>query len=245
MTDEPESLLVLNNQPAEPLFRDPKGILEVHSIFPTIQGEGPDIGKPCIFVRLAGCNLDCRLCDTDYTSSRIKFTPPTLVNEIKAMANCKPALVVITGGEPFRQNLSPFIRMLLNTSIYKPHIETNGTLWLDDMPMKHPKLSICVSPKTPKVHMGMANSASYWKYVMSADAVDPDDGLPSKVLGTEHRPARRMGQFGTKGEQEIWLQPTDEQDPEKNSKNVEAVLQSCFAYGYRVSVQLHKFLGLP
>ena len=44
---------------------------DVHSIFPTIQGEGPFVGQPAIFIRLAGCNLQCPACDTDYTLSLI------------------------------------------------------------------------------------------------------------------------------------------------------------------------------
>jgi len=49
----------MNQQPIEKQFLHPKGDLEVHSIFLTIQGEGPFTGQRAVFVRLAGCNLQC------------------------------------------------------------------------------------------------------------------------------------------------------------------------------------------
>ena len=60
----------MNLQPIEKRTKSADGLLSLHSIFHTIQGEGPFCGTPSVFVRLAGCNLQCPACDTDYTQGR-------------------------------------------------------------------------------------------------------------------------------------------------------------------------------
>ena len=92
---------MINIQPIEKYVQAENKMLDVHSIFYTIQGEGPFTGCPAVFVRLAGCNLKCPGCDTDYTSNRTPMTAEQILNKILELAS--PAtLVVITGGEPFR-----------------------------------------------------------------------------------------------------------------------------------------------
>ena len=94
----------MNTQAAEAKTKD--DLLDVHSLFFTIQGEGPFSGYRAIFVRLAGCNLQCINCDTDYTTNRFKVHSAIVVNEIRRMVaediKCSNSdmLVVITGGEP-------------------------------------------------------------------------------------------------------------------------------------------------
>ena len=57
-----------NQQLADkPVLNETGLSLQVNSIFYTIQGEGPFAGRPAIFIRLAGCNLQCPGCDTEYT----------------------------------------------------------------------------------------------------------------------------------------------------------------------------------
>jgi len=76
------TLPMLNQQLAEKRVERQDGALEIIDIFPTIQGEGPFAGEPAIFVRLAGCVLQCPLCDTDYTSGRRLISIPSLTEEI-------------------------------------------------------------------------------------------------------------------------------------------------------------------
>jgi organic radical activating enzyme len=233
----------LNQQLADKPDYDPNGYLKVFSLYPTIQGEGPHIGRPAIFLRLYGCSLACPLCDTDYTSRSSLVNPMHLVQEIQQMTKVG-SLIVITGGEPCRQNIVPTIKLLLNTG-YRIQIETNGLHHVDGMPYSSPRLQICCSPKTPTINPVLARYVSYWKYVLDADHIDKDDGLPTSVLGMNVRPARPwINRPRSWTGPEVWVQPADELDESKNQKNIEAAVNSCFSFGYRVSLQLHKLLGL-
>ncbi|WP_046973456.1 7-carboxy-7-deazaguanine synthase QueE, partial [Dyella japonica] len=96
----------------------------------TIQGEGPFCGQPAVFVRLAGCNLQCPGCDTNYTSNRKKMSHSDIWQEIvHVTGEAKTKLVVITGGEPFRQpEVVNFINYLIDMKGYRVQVETNGTM---------------------------------------------------------------------------------------------------------------------
>lgn len=108
-------------------------MLELTEIFCSIQGESTYAGKPTIFVRLAGCNLRCRWCDTTY-SYNPKFT--MTVNEVlKTVAEYQPFRTVeITGGEPLLQDeVFPLIDSL-HKKEYQILIETNGSLSVERIP---------------------------------------------------------------------------------------------------------------
>lgn len=129
--------------------------LPVAEIFgPTFQGEGPSTGQLAAFVRLGGCNLTCRACDTPYTwdasryDLRTELTPMTAAQIVSAVP-AGPRLVVVTGGEPLlyrhRATMADFVTTLIGQG-RRIEIETNGTLhpaaW-----MRHPSVHFNVSPK--------------------------------------------------------------------------------------------------
>lgn len=230
----------LNIQPIEKAeHREDHSVL-VHSIFYTIQGEGPLAGHPAVFIRLAGCNLQCPQCDTTYTGPNVlRMTPEQVAREV-ALLHPGPRLVVITGGEPFRQAIG-LLTQLLDDSGYQIQIETNGTL--------PPPLGLSVStivvisPKTGKVHPNTAAIGHAWKYVLTADSVDPEDGLPLRALDHTAHPklARPPADFPIGA---IYVQPADLQDPTLNARNMARVIKTCMRHGYTLQVQLHKYLGL-
>lgn len=229
-----------------------EGQLQVHEVFYTLQGEGPFSGYPAVFVRLSGCNLRCWFCDTKWDDDNDPYCyPEQIVANVKAIQG-RARLVVITGGEPLRQDLTELCA-LLNAAGFMVQIETAGTYWQDICIMgKH--VYTVVSPKNGRVHpkfKELHNAAgptgvplAVWKYVVQAGAV-ADDGLP---IGNFQR--LKNGSIGG-GELErppkgarVYLQPCDEYDEAKNKANLAAVAKSCLEHGYIGGVQVHKYLSL-
>jgi organic radical activating enzyme len=239
-------MLPINNQAPTKADRSIDGSLLIKEIFRTIQGEGPHVGAPSIFVRLGGCNLQCPGCDTDYTTDAKRMTIAEITGDIMLIQNqnaFKP-LIVITGGEPFRQNLVPLINRLVDYN-YKVQVESNGTLGIDQ-PMRLSKnawneLEIVCSPKAGKVHNSLWPFIVAYKYVLNAGHMDPSDGLPSDVLGLPGRPARPHKGY----EHKIYIQPADEMNEVFNKRNLDAAIQSCMKFGHRLCVQTHKYINLP
>ena len=215
-----------NEQLPEKPERDPDGSLDFHHLWRTFQGEGPRVGTPAVFVRLAGCNLQCSWCDTDYTSSRRRLTVDELLNRIWSIGFPRD-LIVLTGGEPFRQNLTPLVEALLQAGRVI-QVETNGTLFLTGFPYN--QVEVVCSPKTAGVNPHLAPHVKAWKYVLSVDN-RADDGLPKGV-------ARPLSPG------EVFVQPMDEQNSQKNQANLSTAMESCLRFGYRLSVQVHKIIGV-
>lgn len=225
----------MNTQPIE------KQITSAHSLdvqgepWLTIQGEGIFAGRRAVFVRLAGCQYLCPACDSDYTSNRNHWEYDALVERI---GRFKEELVVITGGEPFRQPL----RTLTDLLLHKAHIvqiETNGGLF-QELSYLHGGLHIVCSPKSRHVDERLLPYISAWKYVVQHGHVN-DRGLPHDTLGRtdpvfqapENHPAP------------IYVQPLDEGDPEKNALNIQIAVQSVLNHGHQLCLQIHKIAGLP
>ncbi|MBP7070766.1 MAG: 7-carboxy-7-deazaguanine synthase QueE [Methanothrix sp.] len=120
-------------------------------IFQSIQGEGPAMGRPCTFVRLAGCNLSCQGCDTDRRSS-FRISLADLAGRIKEKR------VVITGGEPTMQmdELGQLIKILHHNG-KEIHIESNGTNPIPQRTLDLIRYAV-VSPKR-----GSNFHLDYWK----------------------------------------------------------------------------------
>lgn len=240
----------MNEQLQLPVVHTDDTTLQVHSIFPTIQGEGPFAGRPAVFLRLHGCNLRCPGCDTDYTSKLLPMSLPKIHRRLSQLFEGWPdKLVVITGGEPFRQDIRRLCIELIEAGA-TVQIETNGTVeidleevvkltYKDDNPLDI--FQVVCSPKTPTVSESTHKFATAWKYILSANAVDPDDGLPVKSLGMGGKPARPTP--GTP-HSNIYVQPMDVRTEQWNLLNTQAAVQSCMKYGYRLCLQTHKIVGL-
>jgi 7-carboxy-7-deazaguanine synthase len=121
--------------------------VKVFEIFPSIQGEGPFQGIPSAFIRLSGCNLRCRWCDTSGTqdgSAGEEMTVDEVVGQVKRLGLSH---VCITGGEPLIQQ-DELLSLLkeLHEDGYIVGIETNGTV--DPAPVMEYS-SICMDLKCP------------------------------------------------------------------------------------------------
>ena len=240
----------MNLQPIEKLAYRNDGLLEVHSIFNTIQGEGPFTGQNAVFVRLAGCNLACPKCDTDYTSERSLLHPSDIVGAVEGYDPANK-LVVITGGEPFRQDITELVLKLISAK-YNVQIETNGTLpppsaYFQDFCQFYPGMGRCFivcSPKTGNVHKSLHPLICAYKYVKSAGETmyAPNDGLPAQALDHIASPYLARPHVGFKGP--IYIQPCDDQDEEKNSLNLKSCVTAVMEHGYTLQLQVHKLISM-
>lgn len=128
-------------------------MLTLSEIFCSLQGESTFVGLPCVFVRLAGCNLDCGYCDTGYArhgSDGGKVSLPKIVERVSAY---QVSLVELTGGEPLLQADTPELVCLLLDLGYTVMVETNGS---QDISLIDKRAYLIVDVKTPG--SGMAES---------------------------------------------------------------------------------------
>jgi len=100
--------------------------LLVNEIFYSIQGESIYSGRPCIFVRLSGCNLRCTYCDTQYAYE--KGEKMEIDHIIRKVSGFKCRWVEVTGGEPLIQSDTPMLVSKLLDNGYVVMMETNGSL---------------------------------------------------------------------------------------------------------------------
>ena len=224
---------MFGQNPLRPPEKGDGSILQMQEIFPTLQGEGPMAGWPSVFLRLGGCNLACSFCDTEFESFQAMPLADVL-QEVRALAQNSEdkrvrELVVITGGEPLRQNIVPLCEALLADG-FAVQIETNGTLW---RPLPEAVHVIC-SPKAGKggyapLREDVLARADALKFIVAVD-----DPLYATVP--------EVGQQAFKTP--VYVQPMDEQHAEKNQRNLLHALQLAETQGYRLSLQTHKLLGI-
>lgn len=217
------------------------GILVVNEIFYSIQGEGPYAGRPAVFIRLGGCNLRCEWCDTDYTTGNTTNSLEEVMKAVEAelshLTVQNNMLVVITGGEPFRQYISGLCVELVNRG-YEVQVETNGTLSNPFFPWE--SVTVVVSPKISLLHEDIRMNAKHFKYVISRKDKISEDGFPvTPTQSVNGIPSKRIPDDAT-----IYLMPLDESDEEANRQNEKTVVDLCRRHEYIVALQLHKILGL-
>lgn len=234
----------MNRQPITAQHLDDE-LLQVNETFYSIQGEGPWQGHPCFFIRLAGCNLRCTWCDTSYT----KFTLlsddelATQAERVFADLMAKPQhkRVVITGGEPFVQNITPLVFRLIGKG-FLVQIETNGTLSNPAFPFMSDKVLIVCSPKAGRIHEDIVKYCRHYKYVIGPGGYDIMTGLPSlptQEKGKRPPPSPRWNDGVT-----VWVMPLDAETKAAQHSNDLIAAQVASDYGFRLSMRLHKILGL-
>ncbi len=203
-------------------------ILQVQSIFSTFQGEGPFVGEPAVFLRLGGCNLACKFCDTEFESFQSKRTEQ-IMKEISNFAKNTRKLVVITGGEPFIQPIEAICEQLIMED-YTVQIETNGTLFRNI----HIEVHIVCSPKNigngyTRLRADLLARLTALKFVVSKSFKNYQD-------------VAEVGQSDYNVP--VYVQPMDEYNEQKNKDNLKHALYIANKYGYRLSLQTHKILDI-
>ncbi len=209
----------------------------VKEIYYTLQGEGANVGRPAVLLRFAGCNLwsgreedrvraVCDFCDTDFVGTdgpgggRFGTTADLARAVTAAWPAATPArarrFVVCTGGEPLLQ-LDAALIAALHDAGFELAIETNGTL-----PVPSGVDWICVSPKA-RAEL-LQRSGDELKLVFPQEG-----GEPERYAGLDFK--------------HFFVQPMDGPD---RARNTALAVGYCLAHPqWRLSLQMHKLVGLP
>jgi 7-carboxy-7-deazaguanine synthase len=216
-------------------------------IYKSVQGESSFAGVPCIFVRLAGCNLRCSWCDSEYTfTGGYKLSEDEVVAEIEKLAPVK--LVEFTGGEPLLQEreLVPLMERLLGEG-YDLMIETSGERPVENVPKAVHKI---VDVKCP----GSGEAARF--RMENLDALTERDEV--KFVITNRGDYEYSRDFIRKHDLEacgaqLLLSPafTKTPTPERSTENClldpRELVEWMLADGLnaRLSLQIHKYIWEP
>ncbi|MGA7884856.1 MAG: radical SAM protein [Acidobacteriaceae bacterium] len=216
-------------------------------IYKSIQGESSFAGRPCIFVRLAGCNLRCAWCDSEYTfTGGYKQTQDEIVAEIEKLAPVK--LVEFTGGEPMLQEreLVSLMERLLSQG-YELMIETSGERPLERVPSPVHKIVDVKCPGSGEAgsfrieNLACLTERDEVKFVIANRA----DYEFARDFLREHRLETRAG--------EVLLSPAFSKTPapERTTENAlldpREMVEWMLADGLpaRLSLQIHKYVWEP
>jgi len=218
---------------------------KINELFETLQGEGSFTGQPSIFIRLQGCPVGCSWCDTKHTwdiELDDQVTPVEMLakkEETSKWANYTPAEVlalfkekqfrakhvVVTGGEPCMVDLIPLCE-LLEQQGYSTQIETSGTFEINTTA----KCWVTVSPKVNmrggyEVLESAMLRANEIKHPIATEQHVDD----LKVLLAKHQIE----------DTPIYLQPISQKQ-----RATDLAIETCIANNWRLSVQVHKYIGI-
>lgn len=129
--------------------------LNISEIFYSLQGESNYSGYPCVFIRLAECNLRCSYCDTQYAFGKGRSMSISAIMDV--VKSHPTRLAEVTGGEPLYQDELIYLIEALHQEEYQILLETNGSLYLGDIPTYVIKI---VDVKTPG--SGVKDSFMKW-----------------------------------------------------------------------------------
>ena len=186
-------------------------------IFESLQGEGRNMGRPCGFIRFAGCNLDCPWCDT-CVEKRFSMSLDELVAEARRF---RSRSVVLTGGEPTAARGMPELVAALKKEGFWIAVETNGTT---DAPWLAFVDYVACSPKAEFPGSLKLAAADEVRVVASSE----------DVVGFCRDVRRRIAAT------DYYISPCD-RDGTMDFATAKAVLGRL--EGWSLSVQLHKILG--
>jgi len=218
---------------------------KINELFETIQGEGSFTGQPSIFIRLQGCPVGCSWCDTKHTwevalsdevtkevmlakSQETSQWARLSVEQILALITergYKAKHIVITGGEPCMVDLTPLCNAF-DALGYSSQVETSGTFEIN----VSDKCWVTVSPKiNMRGGYAIINSA-----MLRADEIKHPIATEQhvddlKALLAEHNIVKTP----------VYLQPISQKN-----RATELAIETCIANNWRLSVQVHKYLGI-
>lgn len=196
--------------------------LPVIETFYSIQGEGFHAGKAAYFIRVGGCDIGCKWCDTKFSWHSESVPLTQIGNLVQALKKTKADTLVVTGGEPLLYNLAPLCSLMHDAGI-ETFLETSGS---------HPLTGqwnwICLSPKpqAPPLHQ-LFMLADELKVIIQ----HPDDFSWAEQNARHIRSSCKR-----------FLQPEWSQYKQLIPQVVDYVLNNP---DWELSLQNHKFMHIP
>jgi len=248
---------ILENQ--DELEKERAGRLAINEIFYSLQGEGKFVGTPMIFVRTNICHVGCSFCDTKYTwkkvSHNVFYTPEELLLAIHKV-NDRCNMVCITGGEPLEQldSLIPTVKLLKEKGV-KVQLETSGSIeipkelsdncfWVVCSPKRFEaknflsginEIKILITENTREDYVrGFIRkfSRKIWVSLQPIEPYPPSFGNPEGLSEVEVEERRKS------------IEQIYEKEKQRWRKNVDKAVQIALNTGWKLSLQLHKHLGV-
>lgn len=190
--------------------------------FYTLQGEGYHTGKAAYFIRIGGCDIGCRWCDSKFSWNSDIHRMITINEILQEVLKTPAKSVVITGGEPTLYNLDAFTHLLKKHNI-EIFLETSGAY-----PLTGRFDWICLSPKQDQPpHPDIFSKANELKVIIYEE----------KDFLWAEKCAKKVGEKCL-----LFLQP----EWSRYHKNIEKIVNYAKANPkWIISIQTHKFMNIP
>jgi 7-carboxy-7-deazaguanine synthase len=206
--------------------------LQVSEIFVSVQGEGVTAGLPSVFVRLQGCSVGCRWCDTKYSWATDGGQETTVDRILETVAEAAVENVVVTGGEPLEHPAFAPLVQALTSQRPRVEVETAGTIpppavFVDqwNVSLKLPHSNVAEEKRLNPEAIGAFRDLGAWFKFVVATERDVDEVI---AIQTAHRLASKQ----------ILLMPLGMQRDEQLER-MPLVMAWCRRRGFRFSPRLH------
>jgi 7-carboxy-7-deazaguanine synthase len=212
--------------------------LRISEVFTSVQGEGPSVGTPSVFVRLQGCSIGCTWCDTKYAWNPAAGDETTLDAVLDQVRAASASNVVVTGGEPLEH--AAFVPLVagLRALGRRIEVETAGTIappavdvdqWNVSLKLTHSRVADAVRLRLGPITR-FRDLGAWFKFVVA------DESDLEEVLAIQAAYALPSAQ--------ILLMPLGMERGEQDERTP-AVIAWCRRHGFRFSPRLHILVWGP
>lgn len=214
-------------------------MLRVIEVISSLSGECKNTGYPMTFIRLYGCNNQCKYCDTMYSvDGRKRGRELSYENIMNTVTKFKNKYICITGGEPLLQkdDLMPLVYELVSAG-YIVYIETNGTIEIESTHYRR-SFSYAMDIKCPSSGMSAKNNYSNLRNLLECDEVkfviaDYNDFMFAKGI---------IKQFPTSAS--LIFSPVFDSKGKNNAKELAEWIMQEKLTNVRLGVQMHRILNI-
>ena len=223
--------------------------MRVSEIFKSIQGEGARAGEVSVFVRLAGCNLRCRWCDTPYALKKSQGKEMSLAEIVTKVEEYNCEAVVVTGGEPLIWPETPDLLDGLMSNNKYVTLETNATQYRDvecDLVSISPKLTNSVSQNQyPEPIQYVTGSGRPWLNIEAMQRFIDNNKVQLKFVVETENDLKEIDEIlhSLRGldESQVMLMPqarTKQEYRQRAPKVAQMCIERNFSFSPRLQVEL-------